>query len=72
MAEGKLFLEGGNLRTNESLTFNKEIIINTKGGIDTANNDVTVSSKIQGNGAFVKVGEGSLTLSADNSYAGGI
>ncbi|MBL0231190.1 MAG: autotransporter-associated beta strand repeat-containing protein, partial [Moraxellaceae bacterium] len=71
LAEGKLFLEGGNLRTNESLTFNKEIIINTKGGIDTANNDVTVSSKIQGNGAFVKVGEGSLTLSADNSYAGG-
>ncbi len=47
------------------------MIVNTTGGIDTANNDVTVSSKIQGNGAFVKSGEGSLVLSADNVYAGG-
>jgi fibronectin-binding autotransporter adhesin len=71
LAEGKLFLDGGDLRTNQDLTFNKEMIVNTTGGIDTANNDVTVSSKIQGNGAFVKSGEGSLVLSADNVYAGG-
>ncbi|MBK6757305.1 MAG: autotransporter-associated beta strand repeat-containing protein, partial [Moraxellaceae bacterium] len=77
LAQGKLFLDGGNLRTNASLTFNKEIIINTTGGIDTAldalgsKTEVTVSSKVQGNGAFVKSGEGTLTLSGDNAYAGG-
>ncbi|MCB1674123.1 MAG: autotransporter-associated beta strand repeat-containing protein, partial [Pseudomonadales bacterium] len=77
LAQGKLFLDGGNLRTNASLIFDKEIIINSTGGIDTAldasgnKTEVTVTSKIQGNGAFVKAGEGTLVLSADNLYAGG-
>ena len=77
LAEGKLFLDGGNLRTNASLNFNKEIIINSTGGVDTAldalgnKTEVTVTGKIQGNGGFVKSGEGTLTLSADNAYAGG-
>jgi fibronectin-binding autotransporter adhesin len=77
LAEGKLFLDGGNLRTNASLSFDKEIIVNSTGGIDTAldalgnKTEVTVSSKIQGNGGFVKSGEGTLTLLADNAYAGG-
>ncbi|HNH43821.1 MAG TPA: autotransporter-associated beta strand repeat-containing protein, partial [Agitococcus sp.] len=73
LAQGKLFLDGGNLRTNASLNFDKEIIINSTGGIDTLGNktEVTVTSKIQGNGGLVKTGEGTLTLSADNAYAGG-
>ncbi|MFO1373188.1 MAG: autotransporter-associated beta strand repeat-containing protein [Agitococcus sp.] len=77
LAQGKLFLDGGNLRTNASLNFDKEIIINSTGGIDTSldalgnKTEVTVISKIQGNGGLVKTGEGTLTLSADNAYAGG-
>ncbi|MCB1659423.1 MAG: autotransporter-associated beta strand repeat-containing protein, partial [Pseudomonadales bacterium] len=77
LAQGKLFLDGGNLRTNASLNFDKEIIINTTGGIDAALDangnqaNVSVSGKIQGNGGFVKTGVSTVTLTADNAYAGG-
>ena len=72
LAEGKLFLDGGNIRTNAQINdFNKEVIINNTGGIDTNTFNTTVSGVIQGVGAFVKSGEGTLTLLGDKIYAGG-
>ena len=72
LAQGQLFLDGGNLRTNAAIAdFQKEIIINSTGGIDTNGFDSKVSSVIQGDGAFIKNGLGTLEVTADNSYAGG-
>jgi fibronectin-binding autotransporter adhesin len=72
LAQGQLFLDGGNLRTNAAITnFQKEIIINSTGGIDTNGFDSKVSSVLQGDGSFVKSGLGTLEFTADNSYAGG-
>jgi fibronectin-binding autotransporter adhesin len=72
LANGKLFLDGGNIRTNGNIAnFNKDIVINSQGGVDTNGHTSTVTGVIQGEGAFVKGGVGTLTLSGDNAYSGG-
>ena len=40
LAKGKLFLDGGSIRTNANITtFSKDIILDSQGGIDTNGND---------------------------------
>ena len=66
---------GGTLRfTSGSLfTTSRSVTLGNGGGtLDTAGTaDITVASSISGAGGLTKMGTGTLTLSAVNSYAGG-
>ncbi len=79
-AFSNLYLNGGTLQstisTNDFINTNLSVKIQTGGAIlDTNGNDVTIQAQLQEDGshtggALTKLGTGTLTLSASNSYSG--
>ncbi len=64
---GAKFTEGG-----ADAEYSGEVNMNGNGSFDvSANKNLTLSNAISGEGAVTKIGEGTLTLSANNTYAGG-
>ncbi len=64
---GAKFTEGG-----ADAEYSGEVNMNGNGSFDvSANKNLTLSNAISGDGAVTKIGEGTLTLAANNSYAGG-
>ena len=73
-ASGALSLDGGTLAATASFNTGRAITLGAgSGGINVmgAATDLGVTSAIGGSGALTKLGDGSLTLQADNSYTGG-
>ena len=73
-ASGALSLDGGTLAATASFNTARAITLGAgNGGINVmgAATDLGVTSAISGSGALTKLGDGSLTLQADNSYTGG-
>jgi outer membrane autotransporter protein len=72
---GNILLNGGGLQwaTGNTLDISPMLApLGASGGtFDTNGNNVTVASVISGAGALTKQGNGILTLTANNSYAGG-
>ena len=72
-ASGALSLDGGTLAATASFNTGRAITLGAgSGGINVmgAATDLGVTSAIGGSGALTKLGDGSLTLQADNSYTG--
>ncbi len=61
---------GGTLRLTTAMTQSRTITLSTDGAIDTAGVNSTISSAMSGDGFFVKVGAGTLSLTAANTYTG--
>jgi fibronectin-binding autotransporter adhesin len=70
-ASGGLSLDGGTLRTTSSFASARNVVINAVGGIFQTDVDLAWSGVISGSGALAKTGNGMLTLTGKNSYAGG-
>ncbi|SED89701.1 autotransporter-associated beta strand repeat-containing protein [Rhizobiales bacterium GAS188] len=73
-ASGGLTFNGGTLRFNTSFNLapTRAITLNTPGGtFDTQGFTSTIAQSIGGAGALTKMGAGTLTLTAANSYGGG-
>jgi len=69
-----LTLSGGTLQYGAafSLNANRSVLLGSGGGtIDTNNTSDAIGSAISGPGGLTKAGNGTLTLSGTNSYAGG-
>jgi fibronectin-binding autotransporter adhesin len=66
-----LTFNGGTLFTTAGITSARAVTLNLSGGtIDTNGFDSTFSGAISGSGALTKLGTGTLTLSATNTYMG--
>jgi len=65
---GGTFQLGASLNTDAARTFTLDATTNT---IDTNGFNGTIFGQVKGAGGFTKVGAGTLTLSAANTYAGG-
>lgn len=64
--------DGGTLRTTQSSVFAHPVTINQGGGtFDIEGTALIVNQTIGGAGQLTKMGPGTLTLSATNTYAGG-
>ncbi|GAB2789646.1 autotransporter outer membrane beta-barrel domain-containing protein [Dyella kyungheensis] len=64
--------DGGTLRTTQSSVFAHPVTINQGGGtFDTQGAGLIINQTIGGAGELTKMGPGTLTLSATNTYAGG-
>ena len=64
---GAKFTDGGS-----EAEYSKEVIMNGNGQFDVnSGRNLTLSNTISGNGSVTKIGEGTLILAANNSYAGG-
>ena len=71
-AAGALTFTGGTLATTASFEFARSFVLNADGKIDVAGDtELGLTGAIEGAGALIKLGDGSLRLSAANSYAGG-
>ena len=71
LGTGTVALNGGLLQSGFAGTLATPIaIIATSGTFDSQANTTTQSGTISGTGNFVKVGSGTLTLSASNSFTG--
>ncbi|TFL13039.1 autotransporter outer membrane beta-barrel domain-containing protein [Pusillimonas caeni] len=77
LGAGTLLFDGGILRatadtSNFLRNFNAgDVIIEDNGAfIDSNGHDVGIGADLQGSGGLTKIGEGTLTLSGQNSYAG--
>ncbi|WP_371094514.1 autotransporter outer membrane beta-barrel domain-containing protein [Sinorhizobium sp. CB9] len=53
------------------IALNRAVELATDGTFDTFGNDATVSGQIGGDGALIKTGDGTLTLTGTNIYSGG-
>ena len=64
---GAKFTDGGS-----DAEYSKEVIMNGNGQFDVnSGRNLTLSNTVSGDGAVTKIGEGTLTLAANNTYAGG-
>ena len=70
-ASGSLSLDGGTLRTTASFSSARNVVINAAGGIFRTDADLAWSGVLSGSGALTKTGNGMLTLTGTNTYAGG-
>jgi outer membrane autotransporter protein len=73
-ASGPLTLDDGTLQLNASLNLasTRAITLGPGGGtVDTNGFNSTISQGMTGVGAFIKVGDGTLTLSGANTHLGG-
>jgi len=66
-----LSFNGGTLQATASITTSRAVSLQSAGTIDTGSNSVLVSGSISGAGPLVKLGSGTLLLSASNTYGGG-
>lgn len=67
-----LSFDGGNLQLSSNWTSPRPVTLNSGwGGIDTANNNASLSGVISGVGGIYKLGQGTFTLSGVNTYQGG-
>ena len=64
---GAKFTEGGS-----DAEYSKEVIMNGNGQFDVnSGRNLTLSNTVSGDGSVTKIGEGTLTLAANNTYTGG-
>jgi len=64
--------DGGTLLVDAAGTYNNPMTINGQGGTINSNGlDATLAATIDGTGGLIKIGDGTLTLTGANSYAGG-
>lgn len=72
-AAGSVTIDGATLRSTATFTSGRSVTLNSGGGVfDTElTGDLTLTSAVGGAGALTKTGAGRLTLTADNTYAGG-
>ena len=68
-----LTFDGGTLHTTASFTSNRLVTLEDGGGgfLTDAATTLTLTTGVGGDGALVKSGDGTLLLTADNSYGGG-
>ncbi|MDD0843067.1 autotransporter-associated beta strand repeat-containing protein, partial [Pseudomonas sp. Gutcm_11s] len=75
-ASGALAFDGGTLRVTGvggTATSNRAITLESAGGsldIQDAGRNIVLSQSVSGSGDFTKLGNGTLTLNGNNSYAG--
>ncbi len=67
----EFFDMGGTLALTNAIPTSKTVLLTADGTIATLNGDSTFSGVISGAGALSKTGPAQLTLTGDNSYAGG-
>ncbi|MES2207138.1 MAG: autotransporter-associated beta strand repeat-containing protein [Pseudomonadota bacterium] len=71
LGSGTLTLNGGTLTLTSATTIDNLIALGVNHGtIDTGSNAVTLSGIISGSNNLTKIGTGTLTLSATNTYSG--
>ena len=70
-AANGLHLEDGTLKTTANVNSGRAVTLTRDGTFDTAGNAVALSGVIEGGGALIKAGAGTLTLSGANTYSGG-
>jgi YVTN family beta-propeller protein/autotransporter-associated beta strand protein len=69
---GPIFTGGTLQFAGPNITTGLPIILQVEGGtFDTLANNATLTGTISGPGTLTKIGTGTLTLTADNSYSGG-
>lgn len=61
---------GGTLRLTSTVSMTRNATLSTTGTIDTAGVNSTFGGVISGSGSFVKIGAGTLNLTAANTYTG--
>lgn len=75
LGAGNVTLDGGGLQWATGSTVDVSPRLNPLGAgggtLDTQLNDVTLASPLTGAGQLIKNGQGTLTLTASNTYAGG-
>lgn len=65
-------LDGGTLQYGAGFDTARQVTVGANNGtIDTNSHMATLSTDVTGPGKLTKAGDGTLTLTADNSYAGG-
>ncbi|QKC95896.1 autotransporter outer membrane beta-barrel domain-containing protein [Mesorhizobium sp. NZP2298] len=72
-ASGSLTFDGGTLRTTASFATNRDVLISSTGGFDTAaGTQLDLSGQVTGSGMLVKNGAGTLNVTSySNNYTGG-
>lgn len=70
-ASGALTLNGGQLTTSATLTSSRAITLGANGGVVKPAGTLTLTGKISGPGALIKIGSYSLALTGTNTYLGG-
>lgn len=70
-ASGALTLDGGTLESTARLTSARSVTLGASGGELKTDADLALTGVVGGAGGLLKSGAGTLTLSANNTYAGG-
>lgn len=70
-AAGGLAIDGGTLRNTAATVSARAVTLGQNGATFDAPADLDLSGNIDGAGALIKTGVGTLTLDGNNSYAGG-
>jgi len=70
-ASGSLTFNGTGFKTLGAVTSNRDVVINSGGGLvfDTNGFDSTFNGVVSGTGQFTKVGAGALTLTGANNFS---